>query len=1541
MTTVRVDSSFLVLLLLMSGVFISVSSVVTPTAHAVFTMSATMGSPPTATLVGTLVTITAGQDVAGSGADTSCSIGVGTSTGVFLNVVTIACTLSGAKISDARFTVGAGSLSGTYTITVTSPSGGSASTAANYFTVEPRVVLFPKTGPSGTAVTVTGSGFTREPSGTGCELVSTIVPAGTPCGQGYGGELSAVFTVLSGWPPGDYLVTAKDANAPTTVAASDTFKITAGPTLILTARSPGVGATGPTGTIVDVTGSGWSTANAYVTLVTVPPTVPGGSSPLWTGPYSFTCPVSGGSIVSCTFTVKSTAQGGPKTVKGTGSASADTTTSDFVVVSSFSISPISGGPGTSVFITGSGYLTGGTCTTKVTAFPSTPSLFNTGTGNPTSCNIDSTSYLLTGQFTVNAIPPQFYGPYTVTINDPTLVQQGLLSVTFTVSVATVTLTANVGPTGTLVTVTGSGWSPSDTFVTLSAVPPTMTDGTSTLWTGPYSFTCSVSSGTIGSCSFTVKSNALGGVHTISATGTPFGDATTVQFIVQSTFVLTPNNGARGSSGSISGSGYLAPNTNCVPLISDIPSPPVFGPITCAIDSNGVLTGTFIVGTTVPSGGPPFGLHMVTISGATWVQQGSISVPFIVNNQMLTFSPSVAPTGTFVTVIGSGWSSLDTSVTLTDTITLPDSSARLWDPPSSRTCTVAGGSIASGCTFTVKSTALGGIHTISAIGMPYGETTTADFVVQSSFILTPNNGGRGISGTISGTGYMKSVSSATCPSHITDSPLPTIFDTGTSPVACTINQYGVLTGTFTIDATTILTSWSGYGAHTVTMADTGADPDVVQQGSISVTFTVNSPTVTLSPNVGPAGTSVTVTGSSYSLLDKGCKIFWVSTSTVIPISGMMCSIASGSVTGSFVVPLGSPPVPSGYLVRVEGYTPITTPDGTSPVDAATATFTMKPTVALTPTSGHAGTNVLVTGSNFVTTPTPGDTGPCTISSTPSGLIQSPVCTVAGGSMSGSFVVAPGASGTYTVTVTGSTGDSGSATFSGPLPQTLVLDPISGPAGTAVSASGENYLGTTCLLTAVPSSLFSSSSCSISAGTLSGGFSVASGAAPGSVYTLSVTTNAGDVATASFAVTAGPPGTLTLTPILGAVGTVVSGLATGFTTDVSCLVTAAPAAILSSPSCTISGGGNANIGFIVAPAAPVGSYTILVVGNTGKAASASFTVTTVTTTTTSTTTTAAPSFDLTVNPSTVTFLGPGTGATTVTVTSINGFHDQVNLAVASFPAGVSGTFAPNPVTPPAGGSTVSVLSLAVAQNAASTITIITIIGTGPPGGPTDTVGLTLIIQGTATTATTTGVTSVTTRTTTGPWVPPKCIIATVTFGSEASPAVQFLRGFRDNLVLSTKAGSAFMGVFDAWYYSFSPSVAQFITNNDPLRAPVRVMLYPLLGILGISTSTYSLLSGAQEFAVVMAGLVASSLIGLVYLTPFTLVGMRALTKRRRINVTNLAKGSLLLLAAALALLAAGELAGSFLLLAVASSAIVLVCLITVPAIVALAVLRPNPK
>ncbi len=117
--------------------------------------------------------------------------------------------------------------------------------------------------------------------------------------------------------------------------------------------------------------------------------------------------------------------------------------------------------------------------------------------------------------------------------------------------------------------------------------------------------------------------------------------------------------------------------------------------------------------------------------------------------------------------------------------------------------------------------------------------------------------------------------------------------------------------------------------------------------------------------------------------------------------------------------------------------------------------------------------------------------------------------------------------------------------------------------------------------------------------------------------------------------------------------------------------------------------------------------------------------------------------------------------------------------------------------------------------------------------------------------------------------RCIIATATYGSELSPEVQFLRGFRDNYVLNTFAGMNFMTVFNAWYYSFSPGIASTIVANNALRGIMKILLYPLIGILHLAASTYSLFGLNREFAVITSGLIASSLIGFIYIGPFALI------------------------------------------------------------------------
>jgi len=110
---------------------------------------------------------------------------------------------------------------------------------------------------------------------------------------------------------------------------------------------------------------------------------------------------------------------------------------------------------------------------------------------------------------------------------------------------------------------------------------------------------------------------------------------------------------------------------------------------------------------------------------------------------------------------------------------------------------------------------------------------------------------------------------------------------------------------------------------------------------------------------------------------------------------------------------------------------------------------------------------------------------------------------------------------------------------------------------------------------------------------------------------------------------------------------------------------------------------------------------------------------------------------------------------------------------------------------------------------------------------------------------------------------CLIATATFGSELSPEVSLLRTFRDQEVLSTFAGGCFMEVFNRFYYSWSPNVADFIRKNAIVKTAFKILLYPLIMILHLSSFTYRCLSQFPEAAILAAGYVASSLIGSVYL------------------------------------------------------------------------------
>lgn len=69
---------------------------------------------------------------------------------------------------------------------------------------------------------------------------------------------------------------------------------------------------------------------------------------------------------------------------------------------------------------------------------------------------------------------------------------------------------------------------------------------------------------------------------------------------------------------------------------------------------------------------------------------------------------------------------------------------------------------------------------------------------------------------------------------------------------------------------------------------------------------------------------------------------------------------------------------------------------------------------------------------------------------------------------------------------------------------------------------------------------------------------------------------------------------------------------------------------------------------------------------------------------------------------------------------------------------------------------------------------------------------------------------------------CFIATAAYGSVMHPHVKILREFRDRVLLSHRAGKGFVDL----YYSWSPSMADFIAGHAMLRQIVRVGLLPVI-------------------------------------------------------------------------------------------------------------------
>ena len=575
----------------------------------------------------------------------------------------------------------------------------------------------------------------------------------------------------------------------------------------------------------------------------------------------------------------------------------------------------------------------------------------------------------------------------------------------------------------------------------------------------------------------------------------------------------------------------------------------------------------------------------------------------------------------------------------------------------------------------------------------------------------------------------------------------------------------------------------------------------------------------------------------------------------------------------------------------------------------------PSISLNPNSGSAGSTISVSGSSFSTADSS-----CSISGS---AVASQTCSVSGGALTGTFTVANVATGSYSILVAGSPGgDSVSVSFTVTAPSSsgfLDLTPNNGLAGIDVAimgqvASGVTNLDQSCSLSSPTNgAIITGAACAVNGGgstigNFTGSFIVGN-VSPGQ-YVIEVTAcagnngcapSAGDFVQSVFTLTATADFSLGLSSQAMTIGGGSSGLNTVtvsslelFNSPVSLTTPSLPSGIhvsfSSNPATPPAGGSVTSIATVsVDPGTSPTVYSITITGTSGSLThSQAFALTVL----------SNADFTMTLTPSSLTLPATSAGQTassTVTVASINGFNSPVLLSyswLGSAPNGVTLTLT-SPITPAPG--TPATSTLAVSTTSSSSTGTFTLVLSGSSGSLSHSANLGVTISGSP------------------------CFIATATYGSAMAPQVQLLRNFRDNSIMRTQAGSSFMLAFNAWYYSFSPGVANYISAHWIDRGVMEVVLYPLVGILYLTSNLYTATSAFPEFAVLLSGLVASSLIGAFYLgLPLTLIA----TKTRRLKrLVALERYFGVTLLSGLAILMVGEVLGSPTLLMISSATTVL--------------------
>ena len=356
--------------------------------------------------------------------------------------------------------------------------------------------------------------------------------------------------------------------------------------------------------------------------------------------------------------------------------------------------------------------------------------------------------------------------------------------------------------------------------------------------------------------------------------------------------VSPGNGTVGSSVSVSGNGFTPSTVNVTYTytVSFGGSSVTSGTVTTA----GSLSGSSF---SVPSRpGNNYEVRVTTTAGDTAI--GSFTI-----TSNISLGSSSGFVGDTFYVAGNGFSA-STGVTV------------FFDSVSVGSGTTDANGIFPSTLVTVPSTGRGS-HSVRVSDSP-----SYTFTVNPKIFVTPASAAVGAQITVSGTGFS---ASSTASFFIDDASI-----SGSAAVDAT----GGLSGTaLTIPAV------SG-GSHTLKVLDSGG-------GSATVALTTSA-AMTISPQNGPAGTVVTVSGKGFGT-GKGITITWKG-SGITTSPSPVTSDTTGSFTATFVVPAG-----------LAGSYPVAATDGTF---TGTANFDMKANATINSPKDQVGKRLTVSGEGFL-------------------------------------------------------------------------------------------------------------------------------------------------------------------------------------------------------------------------------------------------------------------------------------------------------------------------------------------------------------------------------------------------------------------------------------------------------------------------------------------------------------------------------------------------------------------------------------------------